>query len=89
MVLARKKKLKRRLVLRSKQIYGFYDHIKAILPQKGGTPPSLARSLPIITETNPRNNKPPFSNFNTEFIVYCKSDSKGADQTWGCLARVC
>ena len=31
-----RKKLKRRVVLRSKDICGFSDHIKNILPQKGG-----------------------------------------------------
>ena len=33
------------VVLRSKHICGFSDHIKGTLPQKGGAPPSLARSL--------------------------------------------
>ena len=41
------KKMKEGVVLRSKHICGFSDHIKEILPQKGGSPlfPPLARSL--------------------------------------------
>ena len=49
------KQIKKGVVLRSKDICGFSDHIKDVLSQKGGSLPlpSLARSLSVCRTLRP------------------------------------